>query len=158
MTQQDTTFPSATDPPLPLRSWHDNSVHALALTDFNSDEGTATLTLDIDHILEWILPPGGKFYEFQIAPALLQFYGVFGLKISIDYSVGPIGMTPFQIDGIERSEVATQYGKLVRWRIGIACPTGEITFDARDWSLTFTGTAVKSESQVLSRPLSRMDV
>src|SRR5260221_7337699 len=152
------TLPSATDLPLELRSWHDNGIHALALTDPSSENGTSTLTLDIDHIVEWILEPGEKFYQFRIAPALLRFYGVFALKLRLDYSVGPIAVTPFQVDGIERTEEVTPNARITHWKIGITCPTGEISFDAQDWSLTFTGPTVLSSSQVLSRPLSRMDV
>jgi hypothetical protein len=158
MNERDDSVPSSTDPPLDLRSWHDNSVHALSLTDPNDEDGTSTLTLDIDHIIEWILPPGEKFYRFRIAPALLRFFGVFGLKIEVDYSVGPIGVTPFQIDRIVRSEVKTPYGTEIHWEIPIASPKGGLIFSAKNWSLTFTGPIVSSDSQVLSRPLSRMDV
>jgi hypothetical protein len=158
MTDRSDTFPSATDPPLELRSWHDNGVHAFSLTDPSSENGTSTLTLDIDHIVEWILKPGEKFYQFRIAPALLRFYGVFALKLRLDYSVGPIAVTPFQIDGVERIEEQTPYAKLMLWKMKIVSPVGEITFYADDWSLTFTGPAVLSDGQVLSRPLSRMDV
>jgi hypothetical protein len=150
--------PSPTDPPLELRSWHDNGIHALALTDANSEDGTSTLTLDIDHIVEWILKPGDKYYQYRIVPALLRFYRVFALHLRLDYSVGPIAVTPFQIDRIERTEEVTTYATIAHWKIGIACPTGEITFDAKTWSLAFTGPVVLSNSQVLSRPLSRMDV
>src|SRR5579862_8221120 len=158
MTDRSDTFPSATDPPLELRSWHDNGVHAFSLTDPSSEEGTSTLTLDIDHIVEWILTPGDQFYRYRIAPALLRFYGVFALTMRLDYSSGPTAVTPFQIDRIECSLEQTPYASIKRWKIGIACPTGEITFNAPDWSLTFTGPEVLSDSQVLSRPLSRMDV
>jgi|SRR5580704_12864023 hypothetical protein len=153
-------LPSATDPPLDLRSWHDNAVHALHLTDVNPDNGTSTMTLDIDHIVEWILKPKTKFYEFRIAPALLRFYGVFALKVTIDYSVGPIAVMPFQIDGIERSPIDNPYtdAKSFRWTIRVNSPRGELTFDAHDWSLTFTGPAVSSKNQVLSRATSRVDV
>jgi hypothetical protein len=158
LTARSANFPSATDPPLELRSWHDDSVHAFSLTEPNSENGTSTLTLDIDHIVEWILDPGQKFYRFRIAPALLRFYGAFALKMSLDYSIGPVSVTPFQIDRIECVSEQTPYATIKHWKIGIACPTGEITFDAHDWSLTFTGPAVPSDSQALLRPLSRVDV
>jgi hypothetical protein len=156
MKPQRGVLPSPTDPPLEERSWHDNSVHALHLTDVNPEEGTATLTLDIDHILEWIEKPRG--YEFWIAPALLKFYGVFGLKVAIDYSVGPMAVVPFTIDGIERTPARDPGGKLLRWKLRVNCPTGEITFEALGWSLSFTGTPVLSESQTLTRPTAHVDV
>jgi hypothetical protein len=151
-------FPSATDPPLNLRSWHDNAVHAFALTNPSSENGTSTLTLDIDHIVEWILNPGDKRYQFRIAPALLRFSEVFALTLSLDYSVGPVAVTPFQIGGIERIEEQTPYARVMLWKIPIVCPTGEMKFYADDWSLEFTGPAVASSSHILSRPLSCMDV
>lgn len=61
-------LPSANDPPLELRSWHDNAVHAFHLTDVNPEHGTSTLTLDIDHIIEWIKKP--TTYEFRMWAAL----------------------------------------------------------------------------------------
>lgn len=152
-------LPSATDPPLELRSWHDNAVHALHLTDVNAEEGTCTMTLDIDHIVEWILRPKTKFYEFRIAPAPLRFYGVFALKVTIDYSIGPIAVMPFQIDGIERSPIDNPYtdAKSFHWTIRVNSPRGELTFDARDWSLIFTAPAALSKTQILTRPTSRVD-
>jgi hypothetical protein len=75
-------------------SFHDNAVHASHLTDENPDEGTCTLTLDIDHIVEWIEIPGR--FEFDIVPALLSFYGVFRLKMEIDYSVARLASRHFK--------------------------------------------------------------
>jgi hypothetical protein len=161
MKSQREVLPSTTEPPLELRSWHDNSVHALHLTDVNPEYGTCTLTLDIDHILEWI-NKGGT-YEFRIAPALLRFYDVFALRFALDYSVGPIGMVPFQIDRIDRSPIENPYAderspKMFRWLLPVVCPKGELTFEARDWSLTFTGPAQLSQGQVLTRATSHVDV
>jgi hypothetical protein len=135
--------------PIEQPSWHDNSVHGLVLSDFDPAEGTGTLTLDVDHIQEWI-PSAGR-YKFRITPALLRFRGVFGLRISLDYSVGPIAVTPFQIDSIEREVISEPYGSSMRWRIPIACPKGEIAFTARDWDLEFTGEMVESDTQTLAR-------
>jgi hypothetical protein len=154
-------LPSITDPPLELRSWHDNAVHAFHLTEVNSEHGTSTLTLDIDHIIEWIKKP--KIYEFRIAPALLRFYGVFALKFTLDYSIGPIAVTPFQIDRIDRSPVDNSYADSsstpsFRWTIPVNSPRGELTFEAYDWSLRFTGPSVLSRSQVLNRSTSHVDV
>ena len=135
--------------PIEQRSWHDNSVHGFALGDFNPDEGTGTFTLDIDHIQEWI-PVDGAF-KFKISPALLHFRGVFGLKFHLDYSVGPMALSAFQIDSIERNVIHGPYGDETRWRIPIANPTGEITFLATDWDLEFTGDSVEGDIQELVR-------
>lgn len=150
MTADHEALPSSTDPPLELRSWHDNAVHALRLSDSNPEEGTSTLTLDIDHIIEWIQDAGA--FQFRIAPALLRFYGVFALKVHLDYSVGPIAVTPFQIHGIEHRYVDTPYARLRYWRIPLNSPKGELGFQAADWSLTFSGPARLSKCQVLTRP------
>jgi hypothetical protein len=154
-------LPSPNDPPLELRSWHDNAVHAFHLTDVNPEWGMSTLTLDIDHIIEWIKKP--QTYDFRVAPALLRFYGVFALKFTLDYSIGPIAVTPFQIDRIERSPVDNPNAdsssiQSFRWTIPVNSPRGELTFEANDWSLAFTGPAVLSKSQVLTRPTSHVDV
>jgi len=146
---------SSVNPPLHERSWHDDSVHAFHLSDVNAEEGTATLTLDIDHIVEWIPKPDA--YAFRIRPALLRFYGVFRLKVAVDYSVGPIAVTPFQIDGIRRTPVNGGSSGLMRYEIRVNSPSGELSFEAHDWSLTFTGPAVQSESQTLLRPTSPLD-
>ncbi len=132
------------------RSWHDNSIHGLRLTDFKPEDGTATLTLEIDHIVEWI-ETDGKF-NFRIAPALLRFYGVFGLKLALDYSIGPFGISAFQIDGIERSPVSNQHGNATLFQIDINNPPGgKLSFEADDWELTFLGPPTLSESLILPR-------
>ena len=138
------------------RSFHDNAVHAWHLTDENPDEGTCTLTLDIDHITERIDAPGR--FEFEIVPGLLSFYGVFRLKMEIDYSIGPIGVTPFQIDRIEQTIEAGKFGGTMRWRIPISCPSGSIVFEATDWSLALVGDPVRSPGQTLTRRTIGLDV
>jgi len=138
------------------RSFHDNAVHAWHLTDENPDEGTCTLTLDIDHIVEWVEVPGR--FEFQIVPGLLNFYGVFRLKMEIDYSIGPIGVTPFQIDRIEQNIETGKSGDTTHWRIPIICPTGSILFDATGWSLVLVGEPIRSSGQTLTRQTLSLDV
>jgi hypothetical protein len=138
------------------RSFHDNVIHAWHLTDENPDEGTCTLTLDIDHIVEW-REVSGRF-EFDIVPGLLSFYGVFRLKMAIDYSVGPIGVTPFQIDGIERTTETGKFRDATHWRIPINCPSGSILFEATGWSLMLVGDPVRSLGQRLMRGSLSLDV
>ena len=138
------------------RSFHDNAVHAWHLTDENPDEGTCTLTLDIDHIVDWVEVPGR--FEFDIVPGLLSFYGVFRLKMEIDYSVGPIGVTPFQIDRIEQTVETGRFGDTRHWRIPINCPSGSILFEATGWSLLLVGDSVRSPGQSLNRSTLSLDV
>jgi hypothetical protein len=141
---------------LASRSFHDNAVHAWHLTDENPDEGTCTLTLDIDHITQWIEVPGR--FEFDIVPGLLSFYGVFRLKMEVDYSIGPIGVTPFQMDRIEQTIETREFGDTTRWRIPINCPSGSITFEATGWSLVLVGDPVRSTAQTLVRRTISLDV
>ena len=138
------------------RSFHDNAIHAWHLTDENPDEGTCTLTLDIDHIVEWIHAPGR--FEFNIVPGLLSFYGVFRLKMEIDYSVGPIGVTPFQIDRIEQTIKKGKFVDTTHWWIPINCPSGSISFEATGWSLILVGDPVHSLGQTLTRGTLSLDV
>jgi hypothetical protein len=138
------------------RSFHDNAIHAWHLTDENPDGGTCTLTLDIDHITEWIEVPGR--FEFNIVPALLSFYEVFRLKMEIDYSVGPIGVTPFQIDRIEQTIETGKHGDTTQWRIPINCPSGSILFEATGWSLVLVGDPLRSRGQTLARRTLSLDV
>ena len=138
------------------RSFHDNAVHAWHLTHENPDEGTCTLTLDIDHIVEWIDVRGRC--EFNIVPGLLRFYGVFRLKMEIDYSVGPIGVTPFQIDRIEQNIKKGEWADTTHWLIPINCPSGSISFEATGWSLILVGDSVHSLGQTLTRGTLSLDI
>ncbi len=131
------------------RSFHDNAIHAWHLTDENPDEGTCTLTLDIDHIVEWIDVPGR--FEFKIVPGLLSFYRVFRLKMEVDYSVGPIGVTPFQIDRIEQTIKKGEFADTAHWLIPINFPSGAISFEATGWSLILVGDPIHSLRQTLTR-------
>jgi hypothetical protein len=141
---------------LASRNFHDNAIHAWHLTDENPDEGTCTLTLDIDHIVKWIDVPGR--FEFDIVPGLLSFYGVFRLKMEIDYSVGPIGVTPFQIDRIEQTIEKGKFGNTTHWRIPTNCPSASILFEATGWSLMLVGDPICSVGQTLTRRTLSLDV
>jgi hypothetical protein len=63
-------------------SWHDNPIHALRIR--NPYEGyDFELTLEIDHILEWISTPE-KRYKSSVAPAMITFYSVDKLKLDVE--------------------------------------------------------------------------
>jgi hypothetical protein len=53
-------------------SWHDATVHAVALEPAEDHPGS--LLIDLDYIVEWVAPgrPGGAF-RFWVAPATLTF-------------------------------------------------------------------------------------
>ena len=107
--------------------WHDSHVHGLFIV--RGQDGTGSLILDIDYILEWDLPKGEKVYRHLIAPATLTFVSMYDLKLHLDYR--SCGTSPFSIDGIERQANLNPYGhSTYAWRIPVNFPSGEISFVA----------------------------
>jgi hypothetical protein len=139
-----------TDADYDRMSWHDNNVHALSIR--GGEDGTGTLTLDLDFILEWLPPVDGR-YSFRIAPALLTFHDVFALRVHIDYATVSAAMTPFCIGKIARVLIPSTRGYVsYRWTITINWPEGAIEFDATGFEQHLTGEPHVSETQELSRP------
>jgi hypothetical protein len=132
-----------TDADFASMSWHDNHVHAFRIEE--GEWGSGKLTLDIDYIEEWL--PGEKNIRFRIVPAKLIFPDVFGLKLYLDYSTGPMGMNPFSIHEIRR--VAEQRERYVAtlWTVAINFPTGEITFSASGFVQEAVGEAIICDGQ-----------
>jgi hypothetical protein len=64
--------------------FHDVHVHGIAIVE--SEQGTGQLTLDIDYILEWLCDSKKSNCKFRIAPAVLVFREISGLRFSIDYA------------------------------------------------------------------------
>ena len=130
-----------------VMSWHDVHVHGFRLDEFDENNGSADLVLDIDYILQWNKSEGT--FEFTVCPASLRFHEVFGLKVALDYAQPTAGMCPFSIQGIEREplEFATGH-RSYRWRIPINWPSGEIQFQAPKftqvphWDATRAGSAM----------------
>ncbi len=122
-----------------VMSWHDVHVHGFRLDEFDENNGSADLVLDIDYILQWNKSEGT--FEFTVCPASLRFHEVFGLKVALDYAQPTAGMCPFSIQGIEREplEFATGH-RSYRWRIPINWPSGEIQFQAPKFTQVLTGT------------------
>ena len=132
-------------------SWHDNHVYGLEIHE--GEHGTGKLILHLDHILEW-LPPVNGAYSFRIAPAILSFREVSGLKLELDYLGVSAGMTPFSIGQISREAVtyATGYNSY-RWSISINWPEGFITFEAPGFTQRLLAAPVVSSDQVLPASL-----
>lgn len=120
-------------------SWHDVHVHGFYMVpNTAADDGTAELYLDIDYILRWI--KGTRAYEFDLAQATLQFHGVFGLKLSIDYIQPSAGMCAFALDGIRRERVVYPTGwSSYRWCMDINWPAGSIEFVSPGFTQRLTG-------------------
>ncbi len=102
-------------------SWHDNTIHALAVEPLGSDPGR--LLLDIDHIVGGILPdPAQSTLNFWICPATLVLEPAWDLVTEIDMEGWGFHM---DINKIERSEPDergnfdwTLTGDLVTIRLG----------------------------------------
>ena len=134
-----------TDADFDAMSWHDNHVHGIAVEIANEDHGTGTLTLDLDHIVEW-LPPVDGFYKFRVAPATLTFFDVFGLKIDLDWSGA--GMTPFSIGDITRESAGVNRW---RWTIEVNWPKGSLTFEGAGFQQTLRAEPVVTSDPCLLR-------
>lgn len=128
-------------------SWHDNHVYGLEIHE--GEHGTGKLILHLDYILEW-LPPINGAYSFRIAPAILAFREVSGLKLELDYLNMSAAITAFSIDGISREAVtyATGYNSY-RWRISINWPEGSFTFEAPGFNQRLLAAPMISSAQML---------
>lgn len=128
-------------------SWHDDHVYGLEVHE--GEHGAGRLILHLDHILEW-LPPIDGAYSFRIAPALLSFNQVSGLRLEIDYLSVSAGMTPFSIGQISREAITYPTGyNSWRWNISINWPEGFITFEAPGFTQRLLAAPVVSSDQIL---------
>jgi hypothetical protein len=119
-------------------SWHDIHVHGIKLEEFQPDNGSADLLLDIDYILKW--EQSGTALVFTVSQALLRFHQVFGLRLTLDYKTPTAGMSPFSISGIEREPIESVNGvRSFRWRLPINWPTGLIEFEAPSFRQRLVG-------------------
>jgi hypothetical protein len=132
-------------------SWHDNHVYGLEIQE--GEHGTGELILHLDHIVEW-LPPVDGACSFRIAPAILSFREVSGLKLALDYFNVSAAMTPFSIGEIVREAItyATGYHSY-RWSISINWPEGLITFEAPGFTQRLLAAPVISSDQFLPASL-----
>ena len=129
-------------------SWHDVHVHGFWLDAFESDQGVANLNLDIDYILEW--QHSRTRFQFTVCQAHLRFHEVSGLKLTLDYPAGSVGMCPFAISGIERQRLGSAAGRnSYHWRLPFNWPLGLLEFDAPGFEQALTGTPQVQASQWL---------
>lgn len=130
-------------------SWHDVHAHGLALENFNSEDGSADLVLDIDFITEWL--PDVPGYKFNVCRAELRFERVFGLNLTLDYKGPSAGMCPFSIAEIERDEVTYPNGsRSFKWRLNLNWPSGSIQFEAPAFKQRLVGNPRLQSQQWLS--------
>jgi hypothetical protein len=131
-------------------SWHDVHVHAVKLEEFDGENGSADLLLDIDYILKW--EQVGTGYIFTVCQAVLRFQQVFGLRFTLDYKTPTAGMCPFSINGIEREPMEAANGyRSFRWHLPINRPAGSIEFEAPSFTQTLIGSPSVQPEQYLAQ-------
>ncbi len=81
-------------------SWHDATVHAIAVEPAAEDPGQ--LLLDLDYLVAWVPPTGDRTeFGFWIAPTTLVFDQAWDLTVDVALH----GMAlDLQLDGIRRAE------------------------------------------------------
>lgn len=131
--------------------WHDNAIHAFRIAE--GDDGcSGQLTLDIDHILEWISPTDqdGRF-SFLVSPADLIFLQVTDLVISIDYASCFASLQPMTVDEIRREVITYPNGySSFSWKIELNGPeNGFISFHSPGMSQVLKSKTVRSSAQWL---------
>ena len=135
-----------TDADFSEMSWHDVHVHGLRVVE--GEHGTGELNLDIDYILEWLKKD--QAFSFRIAPAILQFHHMSGLRMALDYATPTIGIVPFSISGIKREPVTYKTGyNSFRWRLEVNCPEGSLEFEAPSFTQVLSGPEMISNNQRL---------
>jgi hypothetical protein len=129
-------------------SWHDNHVYGLEIHE--GEHGAGELVLHLDYILEWLPPVDGRF-SFVVAPAILTFRDVFGLRLELDYQSVTAAMTPFSIGRIDREEVRYSTGHIsYRWTVTINWPQGILTFEAPGFTQELIGNPLVTQEPCLS--------
>jgi hypothetical protein len=115
-----------TDKQFEEMSWHDNHVHALRIVE--GQNGAGELILDLDYIVEWINAEGS--FRFRVLPVTLTFFGVFGLRILLDYKTPTAATGPFSLAKIERRIEQRERYVAQCWILSVNWPEGEMTFEA----------------------------
>lgn len=89
-----------TDADFGVMGWHDCGVHAISLAepDYDNDEYTGRLLLDLDYIVRWVHPRSAKDpFTFWVAPATLVFHEAWDITASL----GPVN-DRLEIDVLHR--------------------------------------------------------
>lgn len=132
-------------------SWHDNELHGIRLHN-PEDEFRFDLILDIDHILNWQLEPGG-FFRFSLAPALLIFHDVKKLECHFMLTY----KEHMSISRIARESLAGSSGSYTdtrfwRWYVHLqpdVSPTMMITVEAAGFTQRLTKAPIETSRQSL---------
>lgn len=124
-------------------SWHDCIIHSIS---FPSDN--LLLKLDIDYILEWKLIKQTNLYQFKVAPALLVFKNVLGLKIDLDFEQY-IGL---YINNITRkNKQLCPDNESYDWDYEIETDRGKIVFNSSGFIQTLKAEPQTGNSQIFEK-------
>ena len=114
--------------------------------------GTGNVILDIDHILEWLMPcEWRENCRFLVAPAFLIFREACDFRISLDYMASSAALQPAMISELKRQEITYPNGfKSFEWVVELNWPQGNIQLKATSVELEIRTSAVECENQSLS--------
>ena len=117
---------SWTDADFDAMSWHDVHVYGFRVFEISGGQGAADLVFDLDYILQWLRPPPGQPFQFEVAQASLRFHHARNLQVALDYKTPTAGMGPFSLDGISRTRLEGRDGW--SWLLEANWPAGRIAF------------------------------
>jgi hypothetical protein len=136
-------FSNLVNRPFDEMNWHDNIVYSISLPSEN-----LTLGLDIDHILEWKLPPDSPTYNFVVAPALLLFENVSELKLNLSFGE----YCGICIEVIKRGNPKlSPNGSVILWDFQIETDRGLITFISTGFVQKLVAEPQEGKSQKFNR-------
>lgn len=148
MTDQNTNVMHWSDADFGEMSWHDCSIHSLALD--QGGEYQSDLVLDLDYIVEWH-KTGDRSLRFSVAPALLRFQNVDKLHIQMLLHFKQ-ALEIYSIDCVPKED---KRFKSYHWTIKIQSYLEEtdnrIEFDATGFVQELTAPPVMIETQSLTR-------
>lgn len=133
-------------------NWHDNAIHGFRIVE-GADGCSGELILDIDFIVEWLLPESpNNAFMFRVAPADLTFHDVTNLVISIDYASSTAAFQPMAIHEIHREIVTYPNGySSFAWKIAINWPRNStISFHSNGFTQVMRKPPLTSDVQHLS--------
>lgn len=129
-----------------IMNWHDNMVHALAITPKEYDY---ELLFDIDYLFEWIKPePPNNYYSYVVAPATLSFIGVWDIKTDIETRQSVL--EPITILEIQRfNERKINNTDFTTWEWIITLVQGTIKFNGLGYTQYIRRKPIRYETHIL---------
>jgi hypothetical protein len=123
-----------------VMSWHDNMVHSIGFP-----KKDLRLSIGLDYILEWKRISETNKYQFLVAPAILEFFNVLNLKISLRFGE----YTGLYIDEIERkNERKSPNGQCLVFDYIIVTDRGKIEFFSTGFQQKLTDVPKGTNSQI----------